>query len=128
MQRRIRMAGEIVHVELVSSDFEKTRDFYGIIFGWDCQEAGVPDLPYMLWKAETGVAGGFRRPSEGDSPSPRIINYIRVDDIDSTCRAIEESGGAVAVPKTEISEEIGFMALFTDPDGNLLGLIQEPAK
>lgn len=68
------MAGEIVHIDLVSTDFEKSKNFYGEIFGWRCTEVNVPGLPYMLWNPPSGPAGGFRRPSEADEPTPRVIS------------------------------------------------------
>jgi predicted enzyme related to lactoylglutathione lyase len=122
------MHGEVVHIDLVSSDFNKSKKFYSGIFGWQCTEVNVPGLPYMLWKPPAGPAGGFRRPSAGDEPTPRVINYIRVESIDETVKAIKKNGGEILVPKTEISKEVGFMALFRDPDGNQLGLIEEPKK
>lgn len=122
------MDGEIVHIDLVSKDFEKSKNFYREIFGWRCTEVNVPGMHYMLWNPPSGPAGGFRRPSEADEPTPRVINYIRVESIDETLEAIEGNGGKVIVPKTTVSPEVGFMALFSDPDGNQLGLIEEPKK
>ena len=122
------MTGEIVHIDLVSTDFNKSKRFYGGIFDWQCTEVNVSGLPYMLWNPPSGPGGGFRRPSEADEPTPRVIDYIRVENIDETLKAIKGHGGKVIVPKTPISPEVGFMALFSDPDGNQLGLIEEPKK
>jgi predicted enzyme related to lactoylglutathione lyase len=122
------MAGEIVHIDLVSSDFDRSKKFYSGIFGWECTEVHVPGLQYMLWKPPSGPAGGFRRPSEGDESTPRVINYIRVDSIDATVAAIKQNGGEIVVSKMEVSKEVGFMALFRDPDGNQIGLIEEPKE
>lgn len=35
---------------------------------------------------------------------------------------IEAAGGKVVLPKTEITPEIGYMALFVDSEGNRVGL------
>ena len=55
-----------------------------------------------------------------------VFVYILVDDIDATLKKVEELGGKVTVPKSPSGE--CFMAFFTDPDGNIFGLWQEPKK
>ncbi|MDX2360880.1 MAG: hypothetical protein QNK23_08745 [Crocinitomicaceae bacterium] len=42
--------------------------------------------------------------------------------MDVIIERIEGAGGQVVMPKTQISPEIGFMALFTDTEGNRVGL------
>lgn len=44
------------------------------------------------------------------------------NDLQPTLDKIELSGGKVVVPKTEISPEMGFFAIFIDSEGNKLGL------
>jgi uncharacterized protein len=35
---------------------------------------------------------------------------------------VESSGGKILLPKTQISEEVGYMALFSDSEGNRIAL------
>ena len=35
---------------------------------------------------------------------------------------VEKSGGKILLPKTQISEEVGYMALFSDSEGNRIAL------
>jgi len=44
------------------------------------------------------------------------------DDLQIILDRIETNGGKVVVPKTEISPEMGFFAMFIDTEGNKLGL------
>jgi uncharacterized protein len=43
-------------------------------------------------------------------------------DLQPMLNKVEQNGGQVIVPKTEISPEMGFFALFIDTEGNKLGL------
>jgi predicted enzyme related to lactoylglutathione lyase len=42
--------------------------------------------------------------------------------VNSELERMEDGGGQILVPKTEISPEIGFMAVFIDSEGNRIAL------
>ena len=44
------------------------------------------------------------------------------DDLQKVAAKIEVNGGKILVPKTEIGPDMGFYAVFTDTEGNKLGL------
>lgn len=44
------------------------------------------------------------------------------DDLGTVLARVEAAGGKVAVPKTQISPEFGFMGAFLDTEGNWVGL------
>ncbi|MFT4146889.1 MAG: hypothetical protein QM644_20805, partial [Mobilitalea sp.] len=44
------------------------------------------------------------------------------NDLQPMLDKVAQNGGQVIVPKTEISPEMGYFALFIDPEGNKLGL------
>ena len=44
--------------------------------------------------------------------------------MDETISAIEKAGGKIVVPKMAIPA-VGWLAYFTDPDGNIHGIMQE---
>jgi predicted enzyme related to lactoylglutathione lyase len=46
---------------------------------------------------------------------------VLTDDIESTLAKVEELGGQTVTPKTEIPD-MGWFAVFKDPQGNLIGL------
>jgi uncharacterized protein len=48
---------------------------------------------------------------------------VRVPDLDAALRRAAELGGAVVVPPTEIPNMVTF-AVFTDPEGNRIGVIK----
>jgi predicted enzyme related to lactoylglutathione lyase len=41
------MAGEFVHIEIPAADTQKSREFYGLLFGWKYQENPGPFDYYM---------------------------------------------------------------------------------
>jgi predicted enzyme related to lactoylglutathione lyase len=49
--------------------------------------------------------------------------YFKVDDIVKTLAASTKHGGKVLVPKTPIPG-VGHFAMFTDPEGIVLGIMQ----
>lgn len=52
-----------------------------------------------------------------------VLVYMNANpDLSSALNQIEAAGGQVLKPKTQISPEHGFMALFHDTEGNMLAL------
>jgi uncharacterized protein len=64
------------------------------------------------------VRGADYKPT-ADGP---VLYFNAGSDLQPTLDKIVQNGGQVLVPKTEISPEMGFFALFTDTEGNKLGL------
>ena len=48
--------------------------------------------------------------------------YCTTDDIDVTLKRVSNSGGNIILAKTLISETVGYMAVFTDSEGNRIAL------
>jgi len=114
----------VVHFEVPVDDPEKAEKFYGSVFGWTFQKWGGP-VDYWLIKTGEGVGidGGMMR----KNPGQPLTNTIEVENVDSACKQIESAGGKVVVPKMAIPG-IGYLAYFTDPDGNIFGVMHsDPA-
>lgn len=110
------MINKFCHIEIFSQNVDESADFYGKLFGWKT----TPMMPqYMLYDGAGGVGGGFSTELAADN---RFCLYIAVEDIEAKLKEIEAAGGKTITPKTKISDEHGFMALFTDPHGTTLGL------
>jgi predicted enzyme related to lactoylglutathione lyase len=62
------------------------------------------------------------------NPGQPFMNYISVDSIDAACKKVEQAGGVIALPKTEIAPGMGWIAAFKDTEGNLLGFHETPPK
>jgi hypothetical protein len=119
------MANPVVHFEAVGKDGNKLREFYGKVFGW--QFNVMPEMDYgLVDNGERGINGGIG--GAGDGGSPSAIFYVEVDDPQATLGQAESMGGKTAMPVMEIPG-IVTLAQFTDPEGNLIGLVKsDPAQ
>lgn len=108
----------IVHVEIPAQNPQAASKFYANLFGWKMEV----DLHfnYHMFQAPSGPDGAFSEVSENVKPG-NVLIYVSTDDIDASLEKAVSLGGTVAHPKMEIPG-VGWMAIFTDPTGNLIGL------
>ena len=116
------MGQPIVHFEIMGKDTNKLRSFYGDLFGWKIGEPMGPELGhYALIDAESsGLAGGIGEPQAGSGP--RTTVYVQVPDLQATLDKATARGGTVVMPPMDVPGGNVTLAMFTDPDGNLIGL------
>lgn len=113
-------AAPVVHFEVVGTDAGKTRDFYGKIFGWKFDV--MPEQDYgVVDNGGNGINGGVAGYA---GEKPHAIFYAAVPDPQATLDQIEKLGGKVVTPVTEIPNVVTF-AIFSDPDGNVVGIIKD---
>ena len=112
--------GDITHIDIPVTDFEKAKAFYSRLFGWEIAE--VPGFEgYPMWQAPNKISGGGLAPREDGFTQPR--SYVEVDSIDDTVAAARDAGAAVLMEKSEISPT-SWWAVIADPDGNAIGLYE----
>ena len=123
-QKTNNMNNLISIVEIPTTDFARALKFYQAILGVTIEEV---DMDGMLM----GVL-----PSDGETVNVVLVNgndykpttdgavlYLNAgNDLQPMLDKVEQNGGQVILPKTEISPEMGFFALFIDTEGNKLGL------
>jgi predicted enzyme related to lactoylglutathione lyase len=112
------MGSPIVHFEVIGKDAAGLREFYTELFGWEIGEL-MPDMGNygLIDGASSGLAGGVGQSDD----KPRVTVYVQVPDLQATLDKVVALGGAVVMPPTEIPG-VTWLALFTDPDGNVFGL------
>jgi hypothetical protein len=121
-EETIMPASPIVHVELSAHDPQAAAAFYRDVFQWQIQPLPMPGgEEYLSYAAEGGPGGGFTKVDGANTRAGEVVAYLNVDDIEATLGRIEAHGGRTVMPKTEIPD-MGWMALFTDPTGNKVGL------
>ncbi len=112
--------GDITHIDIPVSDLERAKAFYSNLFGWSISAPpGFEDYP--MWQAPNKISGGGLAPRSEGFTEPR--SYVEVDSIDETLAKAVESGAIVVMAKQPISET-SWWAIFTDPDGNNIGLYE----
>ncbi|GHF18583.1 glyoxalase [Amycolatopsis deserti] len=105
--------------EVTSANADRAQKFYAELFDWQVQ--ADPQMGgYALVDTGAGIGGGI-----GPSTAPGdtgVKIYMRVDDLDAYLDRAERLGGKRLVPPTDLPGDFGRFAIFTDPDGNQVGL------
>lgn len=118
--------GDWCHIDVPTRDPERSRQFYGDVFGWRFE--AYPGSSYTgITTSEDGILSSLGALPEVvglPSSSPGPVPYIRPGDFEATLAAIEQAGGEVLIPKTDV-RGYGWFAQFRDPDGNVIGLWED---
>ncbi|MGH2366123.1 MAG: VOC family protein [Chloroflexota bacterium] len=115
------MGQPVAHFEIMGSDPAKLQRFYAEVFGWNVGAPAAEMGNYsMVDGASSGLAGGIGQDQGG---APRVTLYIQVPNLQAALDLVVAHGGRVAMPPTEIPGGPS-IAQFTDPGGNLTGLLQ----
>lgn len=105
-----------------ASDVKALEAFYKKTFGWK-MSAGPGGMAFIA-PDPGGIAGGIAPAMDGQNS---ISIYVGVDNVDAHLAKIAKAGGAAAMPKMELPDGMGWIAGFTDPAGNFVGLWQAGA-
>jgi predicted enzyme related to lactoylglutathione lyase len=115
------MPAPIAHLEFRSFDFTRTSAFYAKVFDWQTQLNA--SSTYMKLDgpegAGDGPSAGWVRAEVSQAPGP--LAYIVVDDLAATLAEVESAGGRILAAKLPFAGG-GEIALFADPDGNVVGI------
>ncbi len=111
-------------VEVPTVDLKRAIGFYQSILGVKLEEMDMGGTRMGIFPSEDGAVSLVLVNGEGYTPSgDGTTAYLETgDDLQSVLSKVAPSGGQVIVPKTEISPEMGFFALFIDTEGNKIGL------
>ncbi len=111
-------------VEIPTIDFSRAVTFYQAILNVSIEEIDMQGTQMGVFPSDGEVVSVVL--VKGDEYKTTVdgtIVYLNAgDDLQIVLGKIESSGGKIVVPKTEISPEIGFFAMFIDTEGNKLGL------
>lgn len=113
------MASHVIHVEVVGKDGPALQRFYGSVFGWKLN-TGNPGGYGMFESDGEGIGGGIGTSNDG-GPG-HVTFYVHADDAAATLHRVEELGGRVLMPLTEVAPGTT-IALFADPEGHVVGLM-----
>ena len=117
------MSNGIIHFEIMGSDAAKSQKFYADMFGWKLGDP-APDLGNyaMVDGTSAGLSGGIG--SEGPGGRMRTTFYVDVPDLQAALDRATQLGGKISSPPMTIPGTNISLAQFTDPDGNLVGLVK----
>src|SRR5262249_17317216 len=115
------MPNPFVHVELTTRDVEKSKQFYGQLFGWQLETVPMAQGDsYTRIEVGEGTGGGMYRMK--DAP-PIWLAYVLVDDIQKATAKAKSLGAKIHKENHEVPN-MGWFSIFTDPQGAMLALWQ----
>lgn len=118
-----RQHGAFSWCELMTTDVDAAKKFYGQLFGWQMQDVPVEGESYTLLSAGGKAQGGIMAmPPQAKGMPPCWGVYVTVDDVDATARLAAELGAKTIVPPTDIPG-VGRFHVLQDPQGAVISVI-----
>ena len=125
-----RLAGKIVWHDLLTTDIEASRKFYGGMFGWTFEEVPISlgfgkSGNYLLIRHKGELVGGMvdtERLGTKVNNSQWVV-LMSVDDVDAAAQNVVDAGGEIMTPPTDLNER-GRIAVVTDNSGALFAILQ----
>ncbi|MBF8294182.1 MAG: Glyoxalase/bleomycin resistance protein/dioxygenase [Bacteroidetes bacterium] len=117
------MGAAITHFEINGIDFKRSKDFYASLFDWKIQE--IPAINYGMVDTgvKMGINGGIGQLDPGKTPF--VTFYVQVEDPQAYLDKAVSLGAKVIVPLTVVPDMVTY-AVFSDPDGCIIGLAKGP--
>ena len=112
--------------EIPVTNIERAKTFYDAVFGIriQIQDFGGTLMGWFPFAEEKLGASGSLIQNDAYRPSETkgVLIYFSSEDVNNEISRVEDAGGKIVQPKTQISPDIGFMALFIDCEGNRIAL------
>ena len=109
--------------ELMTTDVDAAKAFYGDLFGWGMQKFEPGEMEYtMATLGGQEIAGIMTIPKEAAGMPPNWGAYVTVADVEALLLHVTTLGGKVAVPPHDIPD-VGRFAVIQDPQGAMLSII-----
>ncbi|HSK12907.1 MAG TPA: VOC family protein [Phnomibacter sp.] len=126
------MQNAISWFEIPTVDLDRATRFYEAIFGISLIPLDMDNIKMRMFPVddmENGVGGSLVH-SEGfftPSHTAGVLIYLNGNpDLQQVLDKVEAAGGKIMVPKTQISEQYGYMGVIIDTEGNRIGLHSSP--
>lgn len=112
----------IVWAEIPVLNFDRAKEFYAKLLDGNIYEQYMGPLRMGFLPMDAGSDGVGGAIVQGDGYTPSSLGtrvYLNAgDDLKPMLNRVEIVGGKVILPKTLITDEIGFFAIFEDTEGN----------
>lgn len=125
------MGQPVVHFEVVGRDGDRLKAYYAELFGWEYGDAMGP-MNYGVVPRDgntnaegVGIGGGIG--GFEDANGGRVTFYVEVPDIEATLDQAESLGGERVMGPHEVPGAGILIAQFSDPEGHVVGAVQNIA-
>jgi len=123
MDEQCNQHGAFSWCELMTTDVDAAKAFYGKLFGWGMEDMPMPEMTYTVVKAGgNGIGGIMAIPKQAQGMPPMWGAYVTVDDVDMTARTAEQLGAKLLVPPQDIPD-VGRFCVIQDPQGATINAI-----
>ena len=112
--------------EISVSDIKRAKKFYETVFSIEMDQKEMMGMQMAFFPSEdmnSKVSGSLvQGPMHKPSTDGAKIYLNGNPDLAHALSRVEAAGGKVLMPKTKISDDVGFMALLSDSEGNAVAL------
>lgn len=110
--------------EIPAVDISRAINFYQEILGVEIESLEFLGMEMGLFPYQDQMVTGVIIKGEGSEPSTKGVTiYLNGgDNLQNILDKVEGNGGQIIIPKTPHADEVGFFAIFHDPEGNKIGL------
>ena len=109
----------VVHFEIIGPDAPALQRFYADLFGWKVDADNEWNYGMVETGGEGGIPGGIGADPSGAS---RSTVYVSVDEPQNYLEKAKSLGAIELMPETDMG--IVTIAMFSDPAGNVTGLVK----
>ena len=112
--------------EISVSDINRAKKFYETILGIEMPLDNMMGMEMAFFPYDPGSGKASGGLVQGPMHKPSVDGvklYLNGNpDLSKALAKVEKAGGKIAMPKTKINDDIGFMAFFIDTEGNNIAL------
>lgn len=110
--------------EIPASNFTRAVTFYSNLLGVEIHQTELFGTQMGFLPTDgTNVSGAIVAGADYAPSKDGVTIYLNGgENLQPMLDKVEPAGGHVIVPKTQISEEMGYFAMFIDTEGNKLAL------
>lgn len=116
-----RFYGRVQWRELMTTDVERAKSFYGALLPWTfkSEEMGGGFVYTLIHVGDKQIAGMYARMPGMEGVPPHWASYVSVPDVDAACKAAKDHGGHIPREPMDLPD-VGRMAPIVDPDGAVI--------
>lgn len=112
--------------EIPVVDLDRAKSFYEKVFKIEMPQFEMGGMMMAFFPSEpnSGKASGGLAKSDIHKPSmDGAMIYLNANPaMDDSLARVKSAGGKVIMPKSKISDDIGYMAIFVDSEGNRVAM------
>ncbi len=109
--------------EIATTDLDRARDFYAKLFNLEFELVEMAESKMYMFgtPGEPGSSGCLVHAKDSVPSAEGSLVYFSCEDVAEQAALVEDAGGTLVVPKTDIGD-FGFFAQIIDTEGNRIGL------